>query len=108
MAQWSEAALLTLEDVGVQVGILVWQFAFFFSFIAFLPFGFLLFIPTADPVSFARLLQKRISSLVPFVKPFHSFKLQSVLYSYCLTKGISHVCAPPWFESEEEQKFVYE
>ena len=39
--------------------------------------------------------------LVPFVKPFHSFKLKSVLYSYCLTKGISHVCAPPWFESEE-------
>ena len=46
--------------------------------------------------------------LVPFVKPFHSFKLKPVLYSYCLTKGISHVCDPPWFESEEAQQFVYE
>ena len=46
--------------------------------------------------------------LVLFVKPFHSFKLKSVLYSYCLTKGISHVCAPPWFESEEAQQFAYE
>ena len=45
--------------------------------------------------------------LVPFVKPFHSFKLKSVLYSYCLTKGISHVCAPPWFESEEVQRSVF-
>ena len=34
----------------------------FFSFIVFLPFGFLLFILTADPVSFARFLRKRISS----------------------------------------------
>ena len=45
--------------------------------------------------------------LVPFVKPFHSFKLKSVLYSYSLTKGISHVCAPPWFESEEVQRSVF-
>ena len=35
---------------------------FFFSFIVFLPFGFLLFILTADPFSFARFLRKRISS----------------------------------------------
>ena len=34
----------------------------FFSFITFLPFGFLLFILTADPVIFARFLRKRISS----------------------------------------------
>ena len=34
----------------------------FFSFIVFLPFGFLLFILTADPFSFARFLRKRISS----------------------------------------------
>ena len=35
---------------------------FFFSFIVLLPIGFLLFIFTADPVSFARFLRKRISS----------------------------------------------
>ena len=33
------------------------------SFIVFLPLGFLLFILTADPVSFARFLRKRISSI---------------------------------------------
>ena len=37
---------------------------FFLSFIVFLPFGFLLFVLTADPFSFARFLQKRISSIV--------------------------------------------
>ena len=36
----------------------------FFSFIVFLRFGFLLFILTADPVSFARFLRKRISSII--------------------------------------------
>ena len=35
---------------------------FFFSFIVFLPFGFLLFIVTAEPFSFARSLRKHISS----------------------------------------------
>ena len=35
---------------------------FVFFFIVFLPFGFLLFILTANPVSFARFLRKRISS----------------------------------------------
>ena len=35
----------------------------FFSFIVFLPFGFLLFILTADPFSLARFLRKRISSI---------------------------------------------
>ena len=34
----------------------------FFSFIVFLPFNFLLFILTANPVSFARFLPKSISS----------------------------------------------
>ena len=38
------------------------SFFFFFFFIFFLPFGFLLFILTADPVCFARFLRKRISS----------------------------------------------
>ena len=33
-----------------------------FFFIVFLPFGFLLFILTADPFSSARFLRKRISS----------------------------------------------
>ena len=41
--------------------------SFFFSFIVFfLPCGFLLFILTADPVSFARVLQKCISTVLKF------------------------------------------
>ena len=40
---------------------------------------------------------------MPFVRPFHSFKLKIIFYSYCSTEGISHVCAPPWFVSEEAQ-----
>ena len=48
----------------MQVQIQTWllPFFFFFSFIVLLPIGFLLFIFTADPVSFARFLRKRISS----------------------------------------------
>ena len=45
--------------------------------------------------------------LVPFVKPFPSFKLKSVLYWYCSTEQISHVCAMPWFVSEEAWQFVF-
>ena len=45
--------------------------------------------------------------LVLFVKPFPSFKLKSVLYSYCSTTQISHVCSPPWFVSEEARQFVF-
>ena len=63
MAQWLEAALISLEEDGMRVRIPSWQPPFFFSFIVFLPFGFLLFILTADPFSFARFLRKRISSL---------------------------------------------
>ena len=62
MAQWSRTALLSLEEVGMQVQIAAWLLPVFFSFIVFLPLGFLLFIPTDDPVSFARFLRKRISS----------------------------------------------
>ena len=58
--------IFSLEEVGVQLvsnpG--VSTSIFFFSFIVFLPFGFLLFILTADPVSFARFLRKRISSFM--------------------------------------------
>ena len=58
-AQWS------LEEVGVQLysypGVAT---SFFFFFL----FSFLLFILTADPVSFARSLLKRISSFKPYVK----------------------------------------
>ena len=57
-----EAALFSLEEVGMRVQIPAWQPPFFFSFIVFLPFGFLLFILTADPFIFARFLRKRISS----------------------------------------------
>ena len=45
--------------------------------------------------------------LVLFVKPFLSFKLKSVLYWYCSTEQISHVCAPPWSVSEEARRFVF-
>ena len=58
----------------MQVQIPAWHRPVFFSFIAFLPFGFLLFILTADPVSFAIFLRKRISSnyglLVKTIKKF--------------------------------------
>ena len=50
MAQWLEAALFSLEEVGMRVQIPAWEAPFFFfSFIVVLPFGFLLFILTADP-----------------------------------------------------------
>ena len=49
-------------DVGLNPDVVT--SSLFFSFIFFLPFGFLLFILTADPVSFARFLRKRISSLI--------------------------------------------
>ena len=62
MALWLKTALFSLEEVGMQAQILTWHLPVFFSFIVFLPFGFLLFILTADLVSFARSLRKRISS----------------------------------------------
>ena len=46
---------------GLNPGVATSSFFFLSSF--FLPFCFLLFIFTADPVSFARFLRKRISSL---------------------------------------------
>ena len=51
---------------------------FFFSFIFFLLFGFLLFILTADPVSFARFLRKRISSIK---KPLKELQITHYLRS---------------------------
>ena len=65
MVAWPsvKVALFSPEEVGMQVQIPAWHLPFFFSFIVFLPFGFLLFILTADPVSFARFLRKRISSI---------------------------------------------
>ena len=62
MAQWLKAILFSPEEVGMQVQIPAWHLSVFFSFIVFLPFGSLLFILTADLVSFARSLRKRISS----------------------------------------------
>ena len=65
MAEWLKGILFSLEEVEVQVQIPAWLLPIFlllFSFIVFLPFGFLLFILTADPVSFARFLRKRIPS----------------------------------------------
>ena len=52
--------LRRMEDVGLQVQPVP---VFFLVCFTFLPFGFLLFILTAYPVSFARFLRKRISSL---------------------------------------------
>ena len=50
---------ISLEEVGVKVQIPAWLLPVFFFFDRFLPFGFLLFILPADPVSFARFLRKR-------------------------------------------------
>ena len=86
MAQWSEVAPFLLEEVAVQVQIPPWLLQFFFSFIVFLPFGFLLFILSADPVSFARFLRKRISSFL-----FWSW-LCSLSYSV-LKQGILRGCS---------------
>ena len=55
MAQLSEGALVRWRKLGCNwVPTPACLLPFFFSFIFFLPFGFLLFILTADPVSFAR------------------------------------------------------
>ena len=66
MVAWpsgQKPSFFSLEEVGVQVEIRRGYFQVFSSFIVFLPFGFLLLILTADPVSFARFSRKRISSL---------------------------------------------
>ena len=62
MAQWLKVALFSPEEVGMRAGSNP-GVASSSSFIVFLPLGFLLFILTADPVSFARFLRKRISSI---------------------------------------------
>ena len=49
MAQWYEASLFVLEEVGVQVQNPAGLIPVFFAFIVFLPFGLFLFILTADP-----------------------------------------------------------
>ena len=55
----------SLEEVGVQLGSNPGvSTSIFFSFIVFLPFGFLLFILTVDPVSLERFLRKRVSSFM--------------------------------------------
>ena len=59
MAQWSEATLFRWRKLGCNwVPTPACLLPFFLSFIVFLPFGFLLFILTADPVSFARFFAK--------------------------------------------------
>ena len=61
--QWSHGPVVSvrtfsLEEVGVQLGSNPGvSTSIFFFFHRFLPFGFLLFILTADPVSFARFLR---------------------------------------------------
>ena len=62
VAEWSETAFFSLEAVGVLVQIPAWLPPFCVLSSFFLPFGFLLFILTADLVSFAKFLRKRISS----------------------------------------------
>ena len=61
---------IELEEVGVQIQILACLLPllfYYYSFILFLPFGFLLFILTADPVSFTSFLRERISSLLDII-----------------------------------------
>ena len=73
MAQSSEAALFRWRKLGcnwvptpgVSTSI------FFFSFIVFSPFGFLLFILTADPVSFARFCENVFLVLCTKIGSFH-------------------------------------
>ena len=60
----------------------------FFFFIVFLPFGFLLFILTADPVSFARFLRKRISSILT-----NTLGSLSVLNTFSVASFSSSSCA---------------
>ena len=52
MVAWpsgQKSHFFSLEEVGVQIQITAWlDFQFLFSLIVFLPFGFLLFILTAD------------------------------------------------------------
>ena len=62
IAQWIEAAFFRWRKLGCAFKSPRGNLRFF-SFIVFLPFGFLLFILTADPFSSARFLRKRISSL---------------------------------------------
>ena len=66
VAEWSETEFFSLEAVGVLVQIPAWLPPFCFLSSFFLPFGFLLFILTADPVSFARVVQKCISTILKF------------------------------------------
>ena len=74
--------------------------SFFFSFIVFLPFGFLLFILTADPLSFARFLRKRISSKWGFFRDHicvdtHLPRYEAIAYIlphfHALTHTVIHV-----------------
>ena len=61
---------IELEEVGVQIQIqacLLPLFYYYYSFIVILPFGFLVFILTADPVNFARFLRKHIFSLLDII-----------------------------------------
>ena len=67
-AQWSHGPVVrgrtfSLEEFGMQLGSNPSVADSIFCFV-FLPFGFLLFILTADPVSFARFLRKRFSSFM--------------------------------------------
>ena len=64
MAEWSEVALFSWRMSGCRFKSRRGYFHFFFfhRFFRFLPFGFLLFILTSDPVSFASFLRKLISS----------------------------------------------
>ena len=81
MARWLEAALFSLEEVGMRVQIRAWQLPFFFLSSFFLPFSFLLFILTADPFSFARFLRKRISSTTIGQSPILNIILRDRSYT---------------------------
>ena len=67
MEQWLEASLFLAggsRGAGSDPGVATYNFFFFFLFHRIFTLGFLLFILTVDPVSFARFLRKRISRYV--------------------------------------------
>ena len=89
MAQWSEATFFRWRKLGCNwVPTPACLLPLFFSFIVFLPFGFLLFILTADPVSFARFLRKRISSILT-----NTLGSLSVLNTFSVASFSSSSCA---------------
>ena len=67
---------------------------FFFLSSFFLPFSFLLFILTADPLSFARFLRKRISSTTIGQSPILNIILRDRSYTNSKAVSYTHLTLP--------------